>query len=189
MFFVWSNPEDQDGYYQAEKGYRWHRSGGWIPGHILMVFQDMVFTYCSEQIGLQYINDSVMHIVLVISWLGLKFSKSMRLCPAIPRKPVTWFLYYIAVMLRYCFATLLTGLSLHQHSLLLQKANSLKDLRNTALPWIRQGIRQAGGAKMTYLDTGVVVKVVDSTIVNYKIQLSAAHFAYLPKSILHLTAV
>ncbi len=35
---------------------------------------------------------------------------------------------------------------------------------------------------MTFLDTGVVVKVVDSTIINYKIQLSGNHYAYLPKS-------
>ena len=35
---------------------------------------------------------------------------------------------------------------------------------------------------MTFLDTGVVVKVVDSTVVNYRVQLSGNHFAYLPKA-------
>ncbi len=43
------------------------------------------------------------------------------------------------------------------------------------------GFDRLGGAKITYLDTGIVIKVVDSTAVNYKIQLSKNHFAYLPK--------
>jgi len=43
------------------------------------------------------------------------------------------------------------------------------------------GVDRLGGAKMTFLDTGIAVKVVDSTIINYKIQLSKNHFAYLPK--------
>lgn len=53
-----------------------------------------------------------------------------------------------------------------------------------ALPYLEYGlgVDRLGGAKMTYLDTGVVVKVVDSTITNYKIQLSRDHFAYLPKN-------
>lgn len=52
-----------------------------------------------------------------------------------------------------------------------------------SLPYLEYGLGsdRLGGAKMTYLDTNVVVKVIDSTIGNYKIQLSAAHFAYLPK--------
>ncbi len=52
------------------------------------------------------------------------------------------------------------------------------------LPYLEYGLGtdRLGGAKMTFLDTGVVVKVVDSTIINYKVQLSEAHFAYLPKS-------
>ncbi len=52
------------------------------------------------------------------------------------------------------------------------------------LPYLEYGLGsdRLGGAKMTYLDTGVVVKVVDSTIINYKLQLSAGHFAYLPKT-------
>jgi N-acetylmuramoyl-L-alanine amidase len=35
---------------------------------------------------------------------------------------------------------------------------------------------------MTYLDTGVVLKVVDSTSGNYKVQLSQSHAGYLPKN-------
>ncbi|MFN8291593.1 MAG: N-acetylmuramoyl-L-alanine amidase [Chitinophagaceae bacterium] len=51
-------------------------------------------------------------------------------------------------------------------------------------PYLEYGLGtdRLGGAKMTYLDTGVVVRVVDSTIVNYRIQLSAGHFAFLPKT-------
>jgi N-acetylmuramoyl-L-alanine amidase len=53
-----------------------------------------------------------------------------------------------------------------------------------ALPYLEYGMGsdRLGGAKMGYLDTSILVRVVDSTIANYKIQLSAAHFAYLPKS-------
>jgi len=53
-----------------------------------------------------------------------------------------------------------------------------------ALPYLEYGlgVDRLGGAKMTYLDTNIVVKVIDSTIGNYKIQLSKDHVAYLPKS-------
>ena len=44
------------------------------------------------------------------------------------------------------------------------------------------GFDRLGGAKITYLDTGVVIKVVDSTAVNYKVQLSKNHVAYLSKN-------
>lgn len=52
------------------------------------------------------------------------------------------------------------------------------------LPYLEYGLGEdrLGGAKMTYLDTAVVIKVIDSTIINYKIQLSKNHFAYLPKT-------
>jgi N-acetylmuramoyl-L-alanine amidase len=51
-------------------------------------------------------------------------------------------------------------------------------------PYLEYGLGtdRLGGAKIGFLDTGVVVKAVDSTIVNYKIQLSKNHFAYLAKS-------
>lgn len=44
------------------------------------------------------------------------------------------------------------------------------------------GYDRLGAAKMTYLDTNVVVRVVDSTADVYKIQLSQFHFAYAPKA-------
>ncbi len=51
------------------------------------------------------------------------------------------------------------------------------------LPFLEYGLGsdRLGGAKMTYLDTGILVTVVDSTILNYKVQLSSGHQAYLPK--------
>jgi len=44
------------------------------------------------------------------------------------------------------------------------------------------GYDRLGAAKLTFLDTNVVVKVVDSTVNNYKVQLSKDHFAFLQKS-------
>ena len=43
------------------------------------------------------------------------------------------------------------------------------------------GYDRLGAAKITFLDTNVVMKVVDSTLNNYKVQLSKDHFAYLQK--------
>lgn len=53
-----------------------------------------------------------------------------------------------------------------------------------SMPYLEYGLGadRLGGAKMTYLDTGIVMKVVDSTIINYKVQLSKNHFGYLPKA-------
>jgi N-acetylmuramoyl-L-alanine amidase len=52
------------------------------------------------------------------------------------------------------------------------------------LPYLEYGLGtdRLGGAKMTFLDTGILIKVIDSTIINYKIQLANNHYAYLPKS-------
>ena len=43
------------------------------------------------------------------------------------------------------------------------------------------GEDRLGGAKMGYLDSNILVKVVDSVKGAYKLQLSQQHFAYLPK--------
>jgi N-acetylmuramoyl-L-alanine amidase len=43
------------------------------------------------------------------------------------------------------------------------------------------GDDRLGGAKMTYLDSNIVLKVVDSSGADYKIQLSKYHSAYIPK--------
>lgn len=51
------------------------------------------------------------------------------------------------------------------------------------LPYLNYGLGEdrLGGAKMSYLDSNVLVKVVDSVKGDYKLQLSANHVAYLPK--------
>jgi N-acetylmuramoyl-L-alanine amidase len=51
------------------------------------------------------------------------------------------------------------------------------------LPHLEYGLGEdrLGGAKMTFLDTMVLIKVVDSVKNVYKVQLSKNHFAYLPK--------
>jgi len=52
-----------------------------------------------------------------------------------------------------------------------------------ALPYLEYGLGddRLGGAKMTFLDTMVVMKVVDSVKSDYKVQLSTNHYAYLSK--------
>lgn len=51
------------------------------------------------------------------------------------------------------------------------------------LPYLEYGLGddRLGGAKMTYLDTNILVKVIDSTDEDYKVQLSKNHVAWLPK--------
>jgi N-acetylmuramoyl-L-alanine amidase len=51
------------------------------------------------------------------------------------------------------------------------------------LPYLEYGLGtdRLGGAKMTYLDSNVLLKVVDSTATDYKVQLSKYHAAYIPK--------
>lgn len=52
------------------------------------------------------------------------------------------------------------------------------------LPFLKYGLGEdrLGGAKMTYLDSGIVMQVVDSVKNDYKVQLSKNHFAYIEKS-------
>jgi N-acetylmuramoyl-L-alanine amidase len=51
------------------------------------------------------------------------------------------------------------------------------------LPYLEYGLGddRLGGAKMGYLDTNVVIKVVDSANNDYKVQLSKEHVAWMPK--------
>ncbi|MBS1935174.1 MAG: AMIN domain-containing protein, partial [Bacteroidetes bacterium] len=51
------------------------------------------------------------------------------------------------------------------------------------LPFIEYGIGddRLGGAKMTYIDSGVLVKIVDSFKTDYKVQLSKYHSGYIAK--------
>lgn len=52
------------------------------------------------------------------------------------------------------------------------------------LPYLEYGSGddRLGGAKMTYLDTNIVLKVVDSAGTDYKVQLSKQHIAYVSKA-------
>jgi N-acetylmuramoyl-L-alanine amidase len=52
------------------------------------------------------------------------------------------------------------------------------------LPFLEYGLGddRLGGAKMTYLDTNVVLKVVDSVGTDYKVQLSRNHTAWVAKT-------
>lgn len=51
------------------------------------------------------------------------------------------------------------------------------------LPYLEYGLGddRLGGAKMTFLDTLIAVKIVDSTKDDYKVQLSKYHSGWLPK--------
>ncbi|RFM30394.1 N-acetylmuramoyl-L-alanine amidase [Deminuibacter soli] len=51
-------------------------------------------------------------------------------------------------------------------------------------PYMEYGLGddRLGGAKMGYIDTNVVMKVVDSVNTDYRVQLSRFHFAYMPKT-------
>ncbi len=79
------------------------------------------------------------------------------------------------------FLCLLTGLTAMAQT----GQNNLLAGRTTGIqPFLEYGLGEdrLGGAKMTFLDTNVLVRVVDSTIINYKVQLSKNHFAYLAKT-------
>jgi N-acetylmuramoyl-L-alanine amidase len=83
-------------------------------------------------------------------------------------------------MLRIIILLLVCFLCIHSPA---QKQPLLGKTTGT-MPYLEYGLGsdRLGGAKMTFLDTGITVRVVDSTIINYRIQLSANHFAYLPKN-------
>lgn len=53
-----------------------------------------------------------------------------------------------------------------------------------ALPFLEYGLGddRLGGAKMGYLDSNILLKVVDSFANDYKVQLSERHSAYIAKS-------
>lgn len=70
------------------------------------------------------------------------------------------------------------------HSIAQQKSNEFFYVRTTdSLPFLKYGLGEdrLGGAKMTFLDSNVVLKVVDSAKNDYKVQLSALHSAYIQK--------
>lgn len=54
---------------------------------------------------------------------------------------------------------------------------------NDSLPFLKYGLGEdrLGGAKMTFLDSNIILKVVDSSKDDYKVQLSEFHAAYINK--------
>jgi len=52
------------------------------------------------------------------------------------------------------------------------------------LPFMEYGIGddRLGGAKIGYLDSNILLKIVDSFTTDYKVKLSTSHFAYIAKS-------
>jgi N-acetylmuramoyl-L-alanine amidase len=58
---------------------------------------------------------------------------------------------------------------------------------NDSLPFLDYGLGEdrLGGAKMTFLDSNVVLRVIDSTGDKYKVQLSKLHSAYIQKEKVH----
>lgn len=65
----------------------------------------------------------------------------------------------------------------------IQAQNSFQGRTTGPLPYLKYGLGddRLGGAKMTYLDTNVLIKVIDSADSDYKVRLSNNHVAYLPK--------
>lgn len=86
-------------------------------------------------------------------------------------------MFYLGCMKRMGLIFLLIGLQT-------VSAQQLLAGRTTGiLPFLEYGTGddRLGGAKMTYLDTNIVMRVVDSINTDYKVQLSGNHFAYLSK--------
>lgn len=80
--------------------------------------------------------------------------------------------------MRFFLLLFLFSLSVSSH------AQTLYGRTTGRLPYLNYGLGEdrLGGAKMTYLDSNVLVKVVDSTKDDYKVQLSKSHTAWLPKT-------
>jgi N-acetylmuramoyl-L-alanine amidase len=80
---------------------------------------------------------------------------------------------------------LLGFVSLLSMVLAAQNINKKPFLVKTAgqLPFLEYGLGddRLGGAKMTYLDSNIVLKVIDSSLTDYKVQLSKNHSAYIAK--------
>jgi N-acetylmuramoyl-L-alanine amidase len=80
-----------------------------------------------------------------------------------------------------CLIFLLKGITASSQPV---QNNFLTGKTTGTLPFLEFGLGddRLGGAKMTYLDTSILIKVIDSTIINYKVQLSKNHFAWLAKT-------
>lgn len=86
---------------------------------------------------------------------------------------------------------LLTSTNLHaQDSLEYRRPVEYKVAKTVGdFPFLEYGTGQdrLGGAKMTFLDTGVVLNIIDSVGSRYKVRLSHLHHAFIPKNKVELT--
>jgi len=92
------------------------------------------------------------------------------------------FLSYFRFM-KYCILGVFLFLTIRPLAAQDQPAIILKGLTKGPLPYLEYGLGadRLGGAKMTFLDTNIVVNVVDSVNNRYKIKLSEFHYGWLPK--------
>ena len=93
----------------------------------------------------------------------------------------------ILVLGMICF----NGLSAQNDSLVIKKQEVvLNGITRGPLPYLKYGpgIDRLGGAKMTYLDTAIVLQVVDSLNDDYIVRLSQNHEAFIPKENVQLVA-
>lgn len=67
----------------------------------------------------------------------------------------------------------------------------LKGITTGDLPYLKygQGVDRLGGAKMTYLDTAIVLQLIDSLGDDYIVQLSKNHKAFIPKANVKLSGM
>ncbi len=88
---------------------------------------------------------------------------------------------YLSEMIRF-LSFIFLGFSLQAAAQTAQ--NYLPGKTTGPLPYLGYGLGEdrLGGAKMTYLDTNIVIKVIDSVKNDYKLELSKNHFGYLPKA-------
>lgn len=63
------------------------------------------------------------------------------------------------------------------------KTNFLMGKTTGSMPSLEYGLGydRLAAAKITFLDTNIIMKVVDSTVNNYKVQLSEEHFFLFAK--------
>jgi N-acetylmuramoyl-L-alanine amidase len=84
----------------------------------------------------------------------------------------------------FLFAIFCFNISFAQSdSISLNKEKVLNGITQGQLPYLKYGpgIDRLGGAKMTYLDTAIVLQVVDSLREDYIVRLSQNHQAFVPK--------
>lgn len=82
------------------------------------------------------------------------------------------------------FAWIIALISLQQAAAQEVKSKPLTGRTTGSMPFLEYGLGadRLGGAKITFLDTGVLLKATDSTILNYKVQLSQQHYAWIPRT-------